>query len=360
MEERPEYITYHDSPMSSSNPPPTPPEQLTPDEDGTEFLEPQPDFSQNVNLNQYQPSPKSLQPVSDRSSDESGMPDTDEGPSFDRDTVFDSFLNSVGDDVQDASTLAHASGSQPVPSPEFRSLMGPFSPVPSAAEDVATGRTLNTLMSYTPIERIWKPPTGWLQNDDDLSKELTTRLGSKQRLGNVETTELHTSFLRHCCEACIYQGQGQPIQKERAIAHAVHGFNAIIKRQPDCSLTTLNNMVFLLDQYGHMDLAQYILFRVDRVGPERLPHNIISETINFKASIPVPGQQPLYDIPSLRMVVEKVEGVVTKDSQLVLTAKFNLGMGFLLEMATTIKDAQQRDQALQIPRRILEGIRSCL
>ena len=317
--------------MSSSNPPPTPPEQLTPDEDDTQPLEPYPEISYNTNSNQHQPSPQSLQPISDRSSDEFEVPEFDEGRNFDQDEIFNSFFNSADNDVQDAATSANTSISTDMPSQEFRSLVEPFGPLPSAAVDAATGNSLNTLMSYTPIERTRTPRSDWLQNDDDLSKELTKRLGSKQHLGNIETTELHTNFLRHCCEACIYQGQGQSIQKERAIAHAVHGFNAIIKRQPDCSLTTLNNMVFLLDQYGHMDLAQYILFRVDSVGPERLPHNIISETIRFKRSIPEPGQRPSYDILSLRSVVEKVEKFSTKDSHLVLTAKYNLAWA-LLEM----------------------------
>lgn len=336
--EIPKYITYLDIPLNMSRPPQTPPAQA-PD---NEIIVPQPIALQ-------QPSPLPPSPPSplvdfDEDSIEIVWPEETQGVGSENDTAMDDFLRQRADIDRETSTEnpLFDSWEQVLHEPEFSSLVAPFGESQAVESEARGTHSLNSMLSYTAPVDGWQTSTIPQEATRELAEEIARRLGTNQQLRDVEATQLNTNFLRHCCEACIYQGQQKLSERQAAINCAVESFSAIIARQPDCSLTALNNMVFLLDLYGQKLLAQEILRCVDQVGSVRLPDNIISETIRFKLTIPKPDQTPEYDLLSLRRVVETCRTYAQAGPQLLLTSQFNLAWA-LLEM-------KQHNEALGILR----------
>ena len=361
----PEHITYQDIPKTMSNPPPTPPHENT--FNGT-FVHGPAFNATSLTLNEFHPSPQPSSAGSDSSFvDVLGSDDADAfgedddafmGDSFDH-ARSSNFAPSAPEMAQASSAvqnnyagiggadLEHPAGETELDAgAEFQDLMGPFQQQASASvEAPQQNHSLNSMLSYTPPVHGWQTSRSPAIATEELTREITERLGTRQELKNPEASVLNTNFLRHCLEACVYQGQEKRPQREAAIQRAVAAFHDIVTgMQSDCSLTALSNMLFLLDLYGQKGLAQLILSRVDQVGLERCPGNIISETIRFKRTIPKPGQDPIYDLPSLHRVVESAQAGARaaglQDSHLVLSAQYNLAWA-LLEM-------KQFDEALAL------------
>ena len=362
----PEHITYQDIPKTMSNPPPTPPHENTFDES---FVHGPTFNATSSTLNVFHPSPQPSPAGSDSSFvDVLGSDDAD---AFGEDD--DAFMGDSFDHTSDSNTvppapeMPQASSAiqdndagiwgagleHPTAEPcvdvgaEFQDLMGPFQQQASASvEAPQENHSLNSMLSYTPPIHGWQTSRSPTIATKELTREITERLGTRQELKSPEASVLNANFLRHCLEACVYQGQKKRRQREAAIQCAVAAFHDIVSSTThcDCSLTALSNMLFLLDLYGQKALAQLILSRVDQVGPELCPGNIISETIRFKRTIPKPGEDPTYDLPSLRRVVESAQtgaqAAGLQDSHLVLSSQYNLAWA-LLEM-------KQFDEALKL------------
>ena len=138
--------------------------------------------------------------------------------------------------------------------------MGPFQQHESAPVESNSGASQSEqhAVVYAAI-RGWQTSSSPSIATEELTREITERLGSRQELKDPEASGLNANFLRHCLEACVYQGQKKWTQREAAIQRAVATFHDIVKMQFDCTLTALSNMLFLLDLYGQKGLAQVIL-----------------------------------------------------------------------------------------------------
>lgn len=335
---QPEYITYFDEPLNM-----TPPSQA-PENEPTA-----PPSNSLDRQGPFLPSSQSSPAASDEDSLEIVMTEDVQDFYSENNTTRNAFVpqSQEIDGESAAQPPLTESWTHAEAEPEFQNLIGPFRQNTVVEPTVHEETSLNSMLSCT------APIDGWQQSPDpekaakELSEEIARRLGRGHQLGDKEATDLNTNFLRHCCEACIYQGQQRWLERQTAINSAVESFSAIIWNQLDCSLTALNNMVFLMDLYGQKMLAHDILQAVDKAGPMIL---VISETIRFKQSIPKPRQTPNYDLPSLRQVVELCRGCNGTGPQLLLTAQYNLGWA-LLEM-------KQPDEAASILRDILPACES--
>lgn len=216
------------------------------------------------------------------------------------------------------------------------------------AGSTSHGSLLNNLASVTP----WQ-----IEDPRDSAAKVEEMLGSSQELRGSKASGALRQFLKHACLACIFHGWQTPDLLDNAIQDAVSCFNTIMQYHSQWTLTAMNNVLYLMDLYGHRNLAQEILKLIgDAVASHWGSDNYITETVQFMTKIGDPGEEkPKHDLPMLRRIRDSQEQTVGPDSPLTLTAQYNLAWA-TLEEGLQVDDDAQRQEMLGQARVLLEGM----
>ena len=373
----PAYITWEDSPSAGSQPPETPPLDAVHSDNHTEFSHRDQPMAQDTanHVHDRLPSPSSIGSISqgEQAGQDTDLPDAQSDS--DEEVVVDH---------SDASEAAAICGAYRHGGPgvllsyddaDLDAVVVPFVPYADFGPGIYSDTSFwNSRLSITPLIEVPCPALQSGSGSQQADLFVKKVLGQNQELQDGCSSDCIKAFLRHCCEAMFHHNR-QDIQAcDFSINAAVQSYNHIIERHFEWTLTTLNNMLFLLQLYGHHLLAENILASIYHwITVPGGSDFAIARTIAFKMDLPMPPQRPSYDLDMLRSICYELAQTSSAESPLCLTAQFNLAWASL-EMATSIKiphqsddsalqDArraleQQRVKALQEPRRILEGIRS--
>ncbi|RMZ92746.1 hypothetical protein DV736_g44, partial [Chaetothyriales sp. CBS 134916] len=186
---------------------------------------------------------------------------------------------------------------------------------------------LNKLMSVTPVvcppKRLCTPG----ESQPIFATEVTQMLGCVQESEELDHGIRTQQFLRKCCEACIYFGQGCAGEGEQSIDCANQIYGHILIHEPMESLTVLNNLRVLFDAYGQRMLTDRIFALALKTAETREGvDNPITQSIQFVSSIPEQGSggPPPYDISMLKNIHKQFADTVGKLSKLSLTAQFHV------------------------------------
>ena len=356
----PAYITWEDSHSGGSIPPETPPPDVVRSHTGFILHQPTPQMDQPSirHVSGREPSPSSIEEISHEGQAVNQTYDLDDLTDTD-DVVFVEHVDAL--ETNDAGGRCGPEDSAELSANQISGLdavVDPFMPYADFGPAIYTDPSFwNPRLSVTPA--IEDPCQASQERSSNQQAETLVRraLGSNQELKDACSSGCIKAFLEDCCEAMFHHNRQDEQACSTCIDAAVQSYNHIIERHFEWTLTTLNNMLFLLQLYGQKLLAEDILTSIYAWITMQGSEYAIARTIAFKKDMPKPTEQPNFDLDMLRSVCDEFAGPSTAESPLLLTAKFNLAWASL-EMATTIKDAQQRGQALQVPRDILEGIRS--
>ena len=360
----PRYITCEDSPSAESHPPETPP----PDEPGQMERDSSnhvPDSLSSSSSIEYVTLEEETANVP--INDSTGLSDSDDPILIDHRDAPET------DGIRGARDLGIAAALSATGSSVFDAVVDSFAPGFEFGLEGYDFSFCNSQLSITPIA------------DYPANDFVSKALGSNQEVKDACSTGCIKAFLQHCCEAMFYYNRQDDKNSQfanqsldLAINAAVQSYNHVVLWHFEWSLTTLNNMLFLLELYGQRLLAWQILTGIHAGlmvlgGPAFATARTIAQTVAFKIDILCPKETPNFDLEILGGICDELAQKTIPESPLVLTAQYNLAWASL-EMAISTKipqssqdpvleetrriREQERDQALQKPRFILESIRS--
>lgn len=219
----------------------------------------------------------------------------------------------------------------------------PRDTLPVAMAQRIDPRRLNGLLSNSPLQTHLGP--------DALAKRIDEMFSKMEAVGRDAVAQSRVAiFLRHCCAATIYGGQGYQHQRQASIGDAVDAFRQILFSNPWDSLTTLNNMYALLGMYGHriviLDILAAVGHAVDQFVEIHGRSNcalVVQSVLHFMTTIPETGTRPAYEVESLAQMEQLAVSSFADRREFALSAAYIHAWG-LLEMKRNAEALQKLNE----------------
>ena len=219
-------------------------------------------------------------------------------------------------------------------------LLFPSDKFPVAMAHRIDPRRLNGLLSNSPLQTHLGP--------EALAQRIDEMFCKIDAVGSDAVAQSRVAmFLRQCCAATIYGGQGYLHERQAAIVDAVDEFRQILFSNPWDSLTTLNNMYALLGMYGHriviLDILAAVGHAVDQFVEIHGRSNcavVVQSVLRFMTTIPETGTRPAYEVERLADMERQARSSFADHPEFALSAAYIHAWG-LLEM-------KRNAEALQI------------
>lgn len=355
--ERPSYITYHDSPRPS--PTFSLPQQKPQSDESVDVVNETEGYSIIGSVHKDESTSKPVDNAAQDIENEESASEADNLAIFgDEEGVPEQHITSIdgfdtfflGVDVPDISFSSLNTESDVLLNPIATVSEGKSVP----ADGTAHGSFLTPMMSVTPWE------INGLQNDiaaEIENAEINKMLGLNQGVQNLNASQLIKEFLWHACKSLIYYSWPSPSPLGQALQDARSSFDRIMQYQPQWTLTAMNNVHFLMDLYGHRELAHQILQSIGAAVASHWPsENYISQTADFMVSIRAPTEQSsIYDLQTLSDIYDWGRRTAGPDSPLTLTAQYNLAWA-TLEQSLKPENEAQKAEMLDQARELLESM----
>lgn len=207
----------------------------------------------------------------------------------------------------------------------------PQDALPNAMAYQVDPARLNGLLSNSPLQTHLSAET--------LTARINGMFCSIDAVGSDASSQRRVAmFLRHCCGAIIYRGQEYYNESRSSVAEAVAVFVEILRENPWDALTTLNNMLALLAQYGHRIAIHDILKAVEPAVSNYMEENhrplfsiVVQQVMRFMIEIPEVGIKPDYDVESLVKMEDQARASFDDHPEFSLSAAY-IHAWVLLEM----------------------------